>query len=219
MKLMKKIMFTLCLLFAGYGSVSAQNISDESISFSVDAGPGITFGSSNLSAAGSAYRGEHKSGFSVDVAGNVYIKRIILGMKYNHFTASKNYGPTGNDFDDNINVRYYAPQIGYRTYLSSKTAIDLSVGAGYLRYTSELLNAGTEYGYSGHAWGKNADLAIIRKLSKHFDLGFGTSIMSAHVNTLDKKQDLKSTHTLMLDKWDGIKIKRADFYVSLRASL
>ncbi len=211
-------MFALCLLIAGYGSVSAQNISDESVSISVDAGPGITFGSSNLSAAGSAYRGEHKNGFSVNVAGNVYIKRIILGMKYNHFTASKNYGPTGIDFDDNVNVRYYAPQIGYRTYLSSKTAIDWSVGAGYLHYNSELLNAGTEYRYSGHAWGKNADLAIIRKLSKHMDLGFGTSIMSAHVNSLDQRQFHRSAHTLTLDKWDRIKIKRADFYVSMRAS-
>lgn len=196
----------------------AQFENEKDFLISVDAGKGVMFGKSNLSPWGVNYRKEHQDGFTANLKAFYRMEKCwIIGAKYSLFIASENYEindgkPTVND----ITLNYIAPQIGYRKNVTPYLIFGFAMGAGYLHYGSKSLTDNTEYQFKSSSWGGNFDLTLDYMLFTNFAVGIDASIIGGNkFKKLDQVMNDRE-ETLKPDKWNQIRVLRADFTIGIK---
>lgn len=217
---MRKVIFTFTLCLISTVFINAQSLTNDKLSVSVDLGAGYLFGHSNLSSYGVNYRGEYKSGFSGNIKASYLLNKTFqAGFKFNLFSASENYDLTkGTQVADDLELIYIAPQIGYRTIITEKWCLDCMAGAGYMHYQSKSLYSEAERKCKKGFIGANADLSLTRHLYKNLYMGANISVMGGHTSSL-KESIEGEKETLKLDKWNRIKVIRADVMLSIKVLL
>ncbi|SHI70746.1 outer membrane beta-barrel protein [Bacteroides stercorirosoris] len=208
-------LFLLCTAF-----IRAQTYSDSKFSISIDLGAGSFFGHSNLSSYGVDYRGEYKNGFSGNIKASYLLdKKFQVGLKFNLFSASENYDlAKETQAADDLDLIYIAPQIGYRKLIAPNWCFDCMVGVGYMHYQSKSLYNEMERECNKGFLGANADLGLNRHLYRNLYMGASVSVMGGHTSSLKEKMKGKE-ETLKLDKWNRIKVLRADLMLSIKVLL
>lgn len=218
---MKKNSLLLFLLLLCATFIKAQNYNDRKISVSVDLGAGTHFAHSNLSSYGVGYRGEYKNGFSGNIKASYLLDKIFqVGLKFNLFSASENYELVKDtQVADNLDLIYIAPQLGYRKMIAENWSFDCMVGVGYMHYQSKSLCWETERKCTKGFLGGNVDLGFTRHLYRNLYMGAGISLMGGHTSSLKENVEGKEENTLNLDKWNRIKVLRADLLLSVKVLL
>lgn len=215
----KKLLFILLLLIGG-NSIFGQPAISEKFSISLDLGKGYLFGKSNLSPYGINYRGEYKNGFTGNIRGSYLLNRTYqVGIKYNFFTTSENYVlDKGEQVADDVTLQYIAPQMGFRKMVTDRLCLNYMYGGGYMHYRSKGLCNSVEHKYRKGFIGANADMAFTYRLFKNQYIGINTSIMGGRTKSFKETVE-QTTQTVDLNKWDRIKILRADVTVSFMCLL
>lgn len=211
-------MTLLCTAFA-----TAQTYDDSKLSVAVDFGTGTFFGRSNLSSFGVNYRGEYKNGFNGNIKVNYLMdKEVQMGVKFNFSSVCENYNrivaEQNGQVTDDVNLLYIAPQVGYRRKLTEKWYFDCMVGLGYMHYQSQSLYNGTERECSKGFLGSNADLGLTRHLFGNLYMGANVSLTGGQTSSLEEKAEGKK-ETIKLDKWNRIRILKADVALSIKVLL
>lgn len=217
---MKKILVVLCLSIFCAAFTSAQSFTDEKLSVSVDLGAGCLFGSSNLSSYGVDYRGEYNSGFSGNIkASYLFGKAFQAGVKFNLFEASENFSVAEDvSVADDVELYYIALQIGFRNMFTDKWCMEYMIGAGYMHYKSKSLYDTVDRECTKGFFGANADITITRHLYRNLYMGANISVMGGKASSFKEKAE-GVTATVDLDKWNRIKVLRADFALTIKVLL
>lgn len=218
-RVMERMSLTFLLFLLCAPLIRAQTYDDSKFSMSVDLGAGTLFGPSNLSPYGVTYRGEYKGGFSGNIkAAYLLDKEFQVGLKFNLFSTSENYNLSKDiPVADDLDLVYIAPQIGYRKKITENWNFDCMVGAGYMHYRSKSYAVGERECNKGFL-GANADLGFTRHLYGSLYMGAAVSVMGGQTSSLKEKTE-KGESTRELDKWDRIKVMRADLMLSIKVLL
>lgn len=214
---MKRIaLFVFCLL-ASFAFAMAQEQEEGRFSLSAEIGSGYLLANSNVSPYGVHSRGEFNHG----VTGNVKLayqldKLWKAGVKYNLFAASENYAvEDGTLVANDLNLHYIAPQIGFNKAVSPRIRMDYAIGAGCMIYQNKGLYGNDEREYSKTFFGANIDFSLDYKLYRNFYLGLGASLTGGKTSSLDEKTG-NDKHSVDLDKWNRIKVMRADVFLAFK---
>lgn len=217
---MKRFILLFALLSAVSLSSFAQPASEGKFSLSAELGTGQLFGNSNLSPYGASYRGAYDKGFSGSIKAFWVPDDWLVGLKYNFFTASENYEAGGMGMlAEDVNLNYIAPQVGLRRMVAPRLCMEYTIGAGYMHYRAEGFANGKERPtYSTGFLGANMDLGFSYRLYKGFYLGVGASLTGGNSSSLTEK-DGGLEREMDLEKWNRIRVLRADFHLSFKAVL
>lgn len=217
---MKTTILAFVFLLFGNVFVYSQSVGNEKLSVSVDLGSGSFFGHSNLSSYGVHYRSEYKGGFSGNIKASYLLGKVFqAGVKFNLFSSSEDYNLVKEKrVADDLDLIYIAPQIGYRMMITENWRFDCMIGAGYMHYQSKSLCDDMERKCNKGFFGTNADLSIIRHLFRNLYVGANVSVTGGHTSSLT--EEVKGVEkTLELDKWNRIKVFRADLMLSVKVLL
>lgn len=199
----------------------SQNASDTRLQVTAELGTGVLFGPSNLSAWGVDYRNEYNSGFTGNVKALYRLNKIlVVGLKYSLFVASENYELSKDErVADDVSLNYIAPQIGCRRMINEKFIFGYAIGAGYLRYDCKSRLSETEYKFNSASWGANADFTLDYQLLECMAIGFDISLMGGNrFKKLNETVGDAKEVTLHPEKWDRLKVMRADFLLGVKVS-
>lgn len=212
----KTTLFILTLLLACTTATRAQSPSEGRFSLAVYAGSGFLIGPSNLSPHGIDHRQAYKHGLTTDIRAYYDAKHVgLVGMKFNFFSASGNYQLNGQiPVAEDINLFYIAPQWGDRCRMNNRLQAEYVLGVGYLNYRNEGVTGGIERQYTRGIFAANIDLALYYDLGRNFHIGLSASFLGGKSSSLKEKTDGK-TATVKLEKWDQIKVNRADLTLSI----
>lgn len=223
---MKRLILFFALVLSGISLSFAQNLSTydskNSFSLAVELGTGKLFGNSNLSPYGAHYRGVYDNGFSGNIKAFWRPGKVWqVGVKYNFFTASENYEPEGvGRLVEDVSLNYIAPQVGVRQQVGKRVEIDYTIGAGYMKYKSEGFCEDQEWDkFNTGFWGANFDLGLSYRVCKNWFLGLNASLMGGSSSSLTQKEWIGREETLDLDKWNKIRVLRADLGLSIKVVL
>lgn len=92
------------------------------------------------------------------------------------------------------------------------------IGAGYMHYNSQSLYDEAERKCTKGFFGANADLTITRRLYRNLYMGANASIIGGNTSSLKETVE-GSTKTLDLNRWNRIKVLRADFALTIKVLL
>ena len=213
-----KSFFVLLLLCIGCSLSGQEKSSDSKVLVSADFGKGVLFGKSNLSPLGLDYRGEYKSGYSIN-AKALYLldKHWGVGVKYNYFGASQNYLLAGGaKYADDIEMHYVAPQLEVRCPFKEVFVLACTAGAGYMRYQNKGLGE-TEVKYTSSSFGTNMDLKLEYKILKRLSLIGGASCLMGNSFKKLKTSTKDETVTLEPDSRNRIRLFRMDYVLGVVA--
>ena len=216
---LKSSLIAILLLMAtvSYG----QSAPDTRLQITAELGTGVLFGPSNLSPWGVDYRGEYKSGFSGNLKALYQLNKIlVVGLKYSLFAASENYALSKDErVADDVSLNYIAPQIGSRRMIGEKFIFGYAIGAGYLRYDCNSRLSETEYKFNSTSWGANADFTLDYQLLDCMAIGFDISLMGGNrFKKLNETVGDAKEVTLHPEKWDRLKVMRADFLLGVKVA-
>ncbi|MFV0587819.1 outer membrane beta-barrel protein [Bacteroides reticulotermitis] len=209
------VAFMLCLGISMYGQ---ERCGDSRVLVSVDFGKGVLFGKSNLSPLGVDYRGEYKSGYSIN-AKALYLldKHWGVGLKYNYFGASQDYLLADNaKYADDIEMYYVAPQLEIRCPFKDAFVLACTVGAGYMHYQNKGLGA-KEVKYTASSFGTNMDLKLEYKILKKLSLIGGASCLTGNNFKKLKMASEDETVTIEPDSRNRIRLFRMDYVLGVVA--
>lgn len=209
---------TLSLLMATANARPADEDKSSPMSLSVELGSGILFANSNISPYGIGCRSAYGNGFSANVKMDYALGRVwTAGVKYNYFTTSADYGiSTGGWAADNVSLHYVGPQVGLRYALGKDFSLGYALGVGCMMYDSNLLESGeTELDSHTAFFAANIDMNLSYRVRKGLYLGFTASVSGGQSGSLKQKQDGEKQPELDLDKWDRIRVIKADVMFSI----
>ncbi len=219
--MMKKsfIVLVLSLLVATANARPTDGDKSSPISVAAELGGGILFANSNISPYGVGCRSAYGNGFSANVKMDYALGRVwTVGVKYNYFTTSADYGiSTGGWAADDVTLHYVGPQVGLRYALGKGVSLGYAVGVGCMLYDSNLLESGEkELEHNTAFLAANVDMSLSYRVRKGLYLGITASVNGGQSGSLKQKQDGQSLPDLDLDKWDKIRVVKADVMFSIR---
>lgn len=124
---------------------------------------------------------------------------------------------TGEWVADDASLHYVGPQVGLRYALGKGFSMAYALGVGCMMYDSHLLENGeTERESRTAFFAANIDMNLSYRVYKGLHLGLTASVNGGQSGSLKQKLDGTELPKLDLDKWDKIKVIKADIMFSIR---
>lgn len=219
----RRSLILFCLLLVSISFIQAQDSlrTKETplrgrLSLSLYNGLGQNVFSGNLSSQGVYQRKHYRTGMVTGIQAVYNLDNLLLGTKLDTWGVSTEYKPEEGKsmLADDASLVYAACLLGARSELQGNFYLDYVVGCGYLHYDSKSISDGVESDKYTGMFGYNLDVLLAYRWNRHFSLGLGASYLGGKSSTLTEKTAGQKTK-IKLDKWDTIKVKRVDVYLSL----